>query len=130
MKKNICIIPARSGSKRIKNKNILNFFGKPVIYYPIKEAIKSKLFDKIIVSTDSKKISKLSQKYGAQVPSLRPKSLSSSTSTINEVMKFCVKKYELKNMNFFFCIFPFSPLLTSLDLINAKKMIKKNKALI
>lgn len=128
MKKNICIIPARSRSKRIKNKNILNFFGKPVIYYPIKEAIKSKLFDKIIVSTDSKKISKLSQKYGAQVPSLRPKSLSSSISTINEVLKFCVKKYKLKKYEFLFCIFPFSPLLTSLDLINAKKMIKKNKA--
>lgn len=128
MKKNICIIPARSRSKRIKNKNIINFFGKPVIYYPIKEAMKSKLFDKIIVSTDSKKISKLSKKYGAQVPSLRPKSLSSSISTINEVIKFCVKKYALKKYEFLFCIFPFSPLLTALDLIKAKKMIKKNKA--
>lgn len=128
MKKNICIIPARFGSKRIKNKNIINFFGKPVIYYPIKEATKSKLFDKIIVSTDSEKISKLSKKYGAQVPSLRPKNLSSSRSTINEVMKFCVKEYKLKNYEYLFCIFPFSPLLTALDLIKAKKIIKKNKA--
>ena len=51
--KPICIIPARSGSKRIKNKNIINFNGKPLIYYSIETAIKSKLFSKVIVSTDS-----------------------------------------------------------------------------
>ena len=47
---NIAIIPARSGSKRIKNKNITKFYGKPLIFYTIKTAIKSKLFDKIIVA--------------------------------------------------------------------------------
>ena len=54
----VCLIPARSGSKRIKNKNILSFFGNPMISYSIKTAIKSKLFDKILVTTDSKKIAK------------------------------------------------------------------------
>ena len=63
----ICIIPARQGSKRLKNKNILNFFGKPMIYYPIKAAIRSKLFSNVFVSTDSKKIKALSEKYGANV---------------------------------------------------------------
>ena len=56
---NIAIIPARTGSKRIKNKNIVNFFSKPLIYNSIKIAIKSKLFDDVIVSTDSAKIQKL-----------------------------------------------------------------------
>ena len=56
---NICLIPARSGSKRIKNKNIKNFFGKPIISYAIKTAINSKLFDKIFVSTDSEKIANI-----------------------------------------------------------------------
>ena len=84
-KKSICIIPARSGSSRIKNKNIINFFGKPIISYAIIAAIKSKLFDKIIVSTDSKKISKISISYGATVPSLRPRKLSNAKSTINGV---------------------------------------------
>ena len=126
-KKSICIIPARSGSKRIKNKNIINFFGKPIISYAIKEAIKSRLFDKIIVSTDCKKISKISIKYGAEVPSLRPKKLAKSSSTINEVMKFCVKKYNLENYKYLFCIFPSSPLLVSLDLIKAHKKIMKQK---
>ena len=52
IKKIICVIPARGGSKRIKNKNIKSFLGKPMISYPIKAALKSKLFKKIIVSTD------------------------------------------------------------------------------
>ena len=65
---NIAIIPARSGSKRIKNKNIKLFCGKPIIYYSINEAKKSKIFQKIIVSTDSEKIKKISEKYGAEVP--------------------------------------------------------------
>lgn len=127
-KKSICIIPARSGSKRIKNKNILNFFGKPIISYAIKEAIKSNLFDKVIVSTDSKIISKISITYGAEVPSLRPKKLADSNSTINDVMKFCVKKYNLQNYKYLFCIFPASPLLVSKDLIRAYKKITKQKA--
>ena len=56
---NIAIIPARSKSKRIKNKNIKLFHGKPIIYWAIKSALKSKIFDKVIVSTDSKRIKKL-----------------------------------------------------------------------
>ena len=59
---NIAIIPARQGSKRIKGKNIKNFLGKPIISYPIKEALNSKLFDYVIVSTDSSKIKKISEK--------------------------------------------------------------------
>ena len=56
---NLAIIPARSGSKRIKNKNIVDFFGKPIIYYSIRAALNSNLFDKTIVSTDSKKFQKM-----------------------------------------------------------------------
>ena len=55
----ICIIPARKNSKRIKNKNIINFYGKPIIYYAIKIAKKSKLFSRIVVSTDCVKIAKI-----------------------------------------------------------------------
>ena len=68
-----CIIPARSGSKRIKNKNIKKFFGKPLIYYSIKLALKNKKFNKVIVSTDSKKIARIAKKLGASVPFLRSK---------------------------------------------------------
>ena len=62
--KYVCIIPARSKSKRIKNKNIKNFFGKPLIYYSIKLALKSKIFNKVIVSTDSQKIANIAILFG------------------------------------------------------------------
>ena len=62
----ICIIPARSGSKRIKNKNIKNFFGKLLIYYSIKLAINSKIFDQIIVSTELEKNKKNCSKIWCQ----------------------------------------------------------------
>ena len=63
---NIAIIPARGGSKRIPNKNIKNFKGYPLIYWSLKAAISSKLFDKIIVSTDSNKIKKIAEKFRAE----------------------------------------------------------------
>ena len=61
MIKSICIFPARGGSKRLKNKNIKNFLGKPIISYPIKAAKKSRLFSRIIVSTESKNIAAIAK---------------------------------------------------------------------
>ena len=84
----ICIIPARSKSVRIKNKNIINFFEKPIIAYAIDVAKKSKLFKKIIVSTDSKKIAKIAINYGAEVPFLRSKKLISAALGITEIFFF------------------------------------------
>ena len=92
----LAIIPARSGSKRIKNKNIKNFFGKPIIYWSIKLAIETNLFDKIIVSTDSHKIAKLSRSYGAETPFIRPKNLSNDYVNTNEVIKHSIKWFKSK----------------------------------
>ena len=82
----IAIITARSGSKRIKNKNIKNFCGSPIIELVIKKLKKSKIFDKIIVSTDSKKISNIATKAGAWVPFLRSKKLSGDFAGTHEVV--------------------------------------------
>jgi N-acylneuraminate cytidylyltransferase len=71
----VAIIPARGGSKRIPRKNIKDFFGKPLIAYSIDTALKSKLFNRIIVSTDDEEIAKIAKEYGADVPFLRPKEL-------------------------------------------------------
>ena len=71
----LCIIPARGGSRGLKNKNILPFNGKPLIYYTIQAALKSKKITKVIVITDSLKIAKISKKFGAEIPFLRPKKL-------------------------------------------------------
>ena len=92
--KPICIIAAREGSKRIKNKNIINFFGKPLISYPIRVAIQSKLFEKVVVSTDSPKIAKIAKKYGAETPFLRKKKLSDDKTGLKEVIKDTIKNLD------------------------------------
>lgn len=77
----LCIIPARSGSKGILNKNIKLLNGKPLIYYSIKQALECKYKMKIIVSTDSQEYADIAIKYGAEVPILRPKELAEDNST-------------------------------------------------
>ena len=67
----IAIIPARGGSKRIPRKNVINFMGKPMIAWTIEAAIKSEIFDKIIISTDSEEIAQVGRDYGLEVPFLR-----------------------------------------------------------
>ena len=126
---NLAIIPARSGSKRIPNKNIKLFFGKPIIYYPINLALKSRIFDKVIVSTDSKKIKKIAEKYGAELPFIRPKSLSNDFASTSSVIKhainwFSKKNYKIKNVC---CIYPVSPLLKKKHIIEGYKKIKTKK---
>ena len=94
-KKILAIIPARLDSKSIKNKNISPYKGKPLIYYSIKTALKSKLIDKVIVSTDSKKYQKISKNFGAEAPFLRPKKFSIDTALdydyILHATKFMIK---------------------------------------
>ena len=91
----LAIIPARGGSKEIKNKNIINFCGKPLIYWTINTALKSKL-DEVIVSTDSRKIKKICEKYGAKVPFIRPLRISKDNSKSIDVVKHALKFYEKK----------------------------------
>ena len=68
---NLAIIPAREGSQRIPKKNIKNFYGKPIVAYSIELAIKSELFDEVMVSTDSHEIASIVREYGATVPFFR-----------------------------------------------------------
>jgi len=84
---NIAIIPARGGSKRIPRKNIKHFLGKPIIAYSIEVAIKSGLFDRVIVSTDDVEIVQIAQIYGAEAPFLRPKALSDDFTGTNDVVR-------------------------------------------
>ena len=127
--KKIAIIPARGGSKRIPNKNIKDFFGKPVISYAIETAIKSNLFDEIMVSTDSEEIKKISISSGASVPFMRTKINSTDNSTIYDVIVEVVKKYSKKNINFGYgcCIFPISPLINSEILNKCYQIITNGK---
>ena len=100
--KTICIIPARKNSKRIKNKNIVLFDGNPMIYWTIKAAINSKIFDRIVVSTDCEKIAEISIKLGIEVPFLR-NNLADDFTPVSEVTlsaleqseKYWNEKYEI-----------------------------------
>jgi len=125
---NLAIIPARIGSKRIKNKNIKNFEGKPIIYYSILAAKLSGVFDKIIVSTDSLKIASISKKYGADVPFLRSKELSKDNIGIIEVISKVLKKLKIKpNLSTkVCCIYPTAPMLNKNFLIKGYKQLTQN----
>jgi|694.fasta_scaffold06345_15 pseudaminic acid cytidylyltransferase len=128
----LLVIPARGNSKRIKNKNIKFFFNKPIIYYILETAIKSKLFSKIHVSTESTKIVKVVEKK-IPVDFYRPKILSTSKVPLVKVLRFVLKKYEELGSKFdeIWCILPCSPLIDVRDLKNiSKKLFKIKKPLI
>lgn len=113
-KKNIAIIPARGGSKRIPGKNIKIFLGKPIIYYSIKAALESHSFDTVMVSTDDYEIARLSVEYGAEVPFLRSSKTSSDFATTEDVIKEVILEYEKLGMIFdcICCIYPTAPFVS------------------
>ena len=90
----IAVIPARGGSKRIPRKNIKEFCGKPIIAWSIDAAIKTNLFDKVIVSTDDEEIADVSRLYGATVPFLRPSELSDDFTGTNAVVKHAIEWFK------------------------------------
>lgn len=95
MPANIAIIPARGGSKRLPNKNILPFSGKPLITWTIEAALESQLFDMVLVSTDSQDIADIAINAGATVPFLRPAQLANDTATTNDVITHIIEWVEL-----------------------------------
>ncbi len=128
--RNIAIIPARSGSKGLKDKNIKLLNGKPLIAYTIESAFNSKIFDKIMVSTDSKEYANIAIKYGAEVPFLRSDELSGDTAGSWDVVEEVLLKY--KEMGTVFDVVtllqPTSPLRTSEDIIAAYELFKAKNA--
>lgn len=121
--KNIAIIPARSGSKGLKDKNIKLLNGKPLLVYSIEAALKSKCFDAVMVSTDSEKYAKIAKQYGAEVPFLRTKKNSNDKSSSWSVVKEVLEKYKENGYIFdtFMLLQPTSPFRSYKDIKNAYK---------
>lgn len=119
-KKVLAIIPARSGSKGIKDKNIRELCGKPLIAYTIEAALNSKVCDSVIVSTDSEKIATIARKYGAEVPFLRSKANASDTSkTIDAIIEVIDSLKKIgRSYDIVVLLQPTSPLRDSEDIIN------------
>ena len=134
MIKRLAIIPARSGSKRIKNKNTKLFLGKPLIEYSLDACIKSKLFNEIFVSSDKKAILKIAKKKKIIINNLRPKKLSNDKVPLISVIKHVVKMFQNKGQNFdeIWLIYATNPMINKLILkkcasVFTKKKNKKNK---
>lgn len=125
--KNLAIIPARSGSKGLKDKNILDLNGHPLMYYSIKAALDSCCFDIVMVSTDSKKYAEIAEKCGAEVPFLRSEELSSDTAGSWDMVREVLKKYKhIGNVfDYVALLQPTSPLRDSEDIKNAFDMLSK-----
>ena len=110
----IAIITARGGSKRIPRKNIKDFCGKPIIYYSIKAALESNVFDEVMVSTDDEEIAKISECYGAKVPFMRSEKASDDYASTVDVIEEVLDAYEKMGVTFEHacCIYPTAPFVT------------------
>lgn len=127
---NLCIIPARGGSKRIPRKNIKFFLGKPIIAYSIEAAIESNLFDEVMVSTDDEEIVEIAKGYGAKVPFLRSAENADDFSTTVDVLIEVIKTYEKMGKQYTqaCCIYPTAPFITQEHLKEGfEKLISENR---
>tara|TARA_Y100001968_G_scaffold327118_1_gene371521 strand:+ start:513 stop:1226 length:714 start_codon:yes stop_codon:yes gene_type:complete len=121
----ICIIPARGGSKRIPRKNIMSFCDKPLIQWSIEAAIESNCFDRIIVSTDDKEIADITLNLGVEVPFIRPRKLADdfagTTAVMKHALNWCLEKnYSLSKIC---CLYATAPFVESEDIIKGKNLL-------
>lgn len=128
--KNLAIIPARSGSKGLKDKNIKLLNGKPLLAYSIEAAKDSGIFDEVMVSTDSEKYAEIARSWGADVPFLRTEILSNDSASSWDVVKEVIENYRLLGMKFdTVCLLqPTSPLRTCSDIIEGYNIMKDKSA--
>ena len=127
--KPICIIPARGGSKGVPKKNIRKISGKPLLGHVIEQIDKSKIFSRVIVSTEDSEIAKIARKHGADVPFMGPKNLATDTTPMDKVLLHAVK--ELYNLDYKFDIFVLrdatTPFITTTDIKKSIQLLRKKK---
>ena len=122
----IAIITARGGSKRIPRKNIKEFCGKPIIAYSIEAAIKSQMFETVMVSTDSEEIADIAKIYGADVPFMRSEETSNDYADTTDVLNEVITEYRIRGQEFdsFCCIYPTAPFVTAEKLRESFKLLQ------
>ena len=127
---NICVIPARGGSKRIPRKNIKAFNGRPIIAYSIKAALESNCFDHVIVSTDDNEIAEAAKKYGAKVPFIRPAELSNDYAGTIPVIKHSIEWLEGHNntIDNVCCLYATAPFIQSQTIFKAFQQLQESKS--
>ncbi|WP_111976543.1 pseudaminic acid cytidylyltransferase [Algibacillus agarilyticus] len=128
--KNLAVIPARGGSKRIPQKNIREFCGQPLIAYSIQAALQSNCFDKVIVSTDSIEIANVAKQYGAEVPFMRPADLADDYTGTTAVTRHAIETMQAAGFEFenTCCIYATAPFLQPEYLQQGLQILKENKS--
>ncbi len=128
--KNLAIITARGGSKRIPKKNIKEFCGKPIIAYTIEAALGSGIFEEVMVSTDSEEIGEIALRYGAKVPFYRSEFAAGDFAITNDVLAEVLSMYKERGRVFdnYCCLYPTAPFLTSERLVHAFDYFLENNA--
>ena len=128
--KTVAIITARGGSKRIPRKNIKEFCGKPILTYSIEAALKSGLFDTVMVSTDDEEIAAIAKRYGAEVPFYRSEKTANDYATTNDVLLEVLEEYEKRGEHYDLacCIYPTAPFVTASKLQAAVKQLAESDA--
>jgi N-acylneuraminate cytidylyltransferase len=126
MSRNLCIIPARGGSKRIPRKNIKDFLGKPIIAYAIEMALETELFDEVMVSTDDSEIAEIARSYGANIPFLRSTETSDDYTTTAAVIKEVIETYRNvgKEFDSVCCLYPTAVLANSANIRQGYELLK------
>lgn len=124
----VAIITARGGSKRIPRKNIKEFCGKPILAFSIEAALKSKLFDEVMVSTEDSGIAEVAKKYGASVPFMRSERTANDFATTEDVLLEVLDEYNKRGKDFseVCCIYPTAPFVTAEKIIIATEMLESN----
>ena len=127
--KNLCIIPARGGSKRIPRKNVKPFLGKPMLAYSIEAALATGLFDEVMISTDDEEIAEVARQYGAKVPFMRSAETANDFATTADVLKEVLAKYKEQGQEFdhFCCVYATAPMIQSKDIIAAFECLSSSK---
>ena len=125
--KNLAIITARGGSKRIPRKNIKPFCGKPILCYSIEAALSSGVFDEVMVSTDDEEIAQVAKKAGAKVPFFRSAETADDYASTDDVIMEVIKAYQQIGQYFdsFCCIYPTALFLSSERLRSAMELLKE-----
>ena len=120
MKKFICLIPARSGSKRVPNKNIKSFAGTSLLEHAVKRAIKSSIFSSVVCCTDSESYAEIASQAGAEIPAIRPSQISSSVSPDFEWVNWATNEIKhFADFDYFAILRPTSPFLSSTSIKRA-----------
>jgi N-acylneuraminate cytidylyltransferase len=127
----IAIIPARGGSKRIPQKNIKNFFDKPMLSYAVDACKDAGIFSEIMVSTDTEEIASIARQYGAEVPFFRSAETSNDTAITYDVLKEVIAMYQqILGKEYFYicCVYPCVPLLSGKTLKDAYNQLTGSSA--